>query len=35
MWINVEDMIKNFGQICVCKYIPEFINTSLTLKFKH
>ena len=20
MWINIEDLLKNFGQICVCKW---------------
>ena len=29
MWINVEDMLKNFGQVCACKYNSDYINTSL------
>jgi hypothetical protein len=35
MWINLEDMLKNFGQVCVCKYNSDYINTSLCLKLKH
>lgn len=32
-WINIEDFIQNFGQICVCKYNKNYINSSLPLNF--
>jgi hypothetical protein len=31
MWINIEDLLKHFGQICVCKYNIDYINSSLNL----
>lgn len=33
LWINIEDMLDNFGQVCVCKYHPEYLNTSFPLTF--
>ena len=32
-WINIEDFVENFGQICACKYNKNYINTSLSLTF--
>jgi calpain-15 len=32
-WINIDDFISNFGQICACKYNKNYVNTSLLFKF--
>jgi calpain-15 len=32
-WINIEDFVENFGQICACKYNKNYISTSLDLAF--
>ena len=32
-WMNLEDFIENFGQICVCKYNKNYVSTSLQLNF--
>lgn len=31
-WINIEDFVQNFGQICVCKYNKNYISTSIPLQ---
>lgn len=33
-WINIEDFVENFGQVCVCKYNKNYISTSLPLLFQ-
>ena len=32
-WMNIDDFVSNFGQICACKYNKNYINTSIPLKF--
>ena len=31
--MNIDDFITSFGQICVCKYNKNYINSSIPLHF--
>lgn len=30
-WVNIEDFVDNFGQLCACKYNKNYISTSLPI----
>lgn len=32
-WINVEDLVETFGQVCVCKFNKNYLSTSLPISF--
>lgn len=33
MWINIEDMLTNFGQVCVCMVDYQKRNTCMEISF--